>query len=158
MLKSFTLVATTLGILMSIAPVSAQSLTMLSSWDETYHAVPVFAQRFIDLVEEKSNGEIDIALRGPETVLPFEQLQPVSAGLFNLLFTHGAYHLGETTMAFGMDAITDDPVARRQSGIYDLIDEHYADRNLKLLGVFSAASGYHVMLRDPIGEDGGLAG
>lgn len=158
MLKSFTLVATTLGILMSIAPVSAQSLTMLSSWDETYHAVPVFAQRFIDLVEEKSNGEIDIALRGPETVPPFEQLQPVSAGLFNLLFTHGAYHLGETTMAFGMDAITDDPVARRQSGIYDLIDEHYADRNLKLLGVFSAASGYHVMLRDPIGEDGGLAG
>ncbi|MFD1378741.1 TRAP transporter substrate-binding protein DctP [Fodinicurvata halophila] len=75
-----------------------------------------------------------------------------------MLFTHGAYHLGETAMAFGMDAVKDDPVARRESGIYELIDAHYQDRNLKLIGVFSAASGYHFLLSDPIGEDGGLEG
>ncbi|ODT66807.1 MAG: C4-dicarboxylate ABC transporter substrate-binding protein [Pelagibacterium sp. SCN 63-23] len=158
MSKRFTLAAIAMGLMLSVVPVQAQSLTMLSGWDETYNAVPVFAQGYIDLVKEKSGGEISIALRGPETVPPFEQLQPVSAGLFNLLFTHGAYHLGETSMVFGMDAISDDPAARRESGIYDLIDAHYAQRNLKLLGVFSAASGYHVMLRDPIGKDGGLEG
>lgn len=158
MLKRFTLAATTFGLMMSVAPVNAQSMTMLSGWDETYNAVPVFAQSFIDLVNEKSGGDIEIGLRGPETVPPFEQLQPVSAGLFDMLFTHGAYHLGETSMVFGMDAITDDPESRRESGVYDLIDEHYADLNLKLLGVFSAASGYHVMLREPIAEDGGLEG
>lgn len=158
MLKRFTLAVATSALMLGVAPVHAQSMTMLSGWDETYNAVPVFAQGYIDLVKEKSDGAISIDLRGPETVPPFEQLQPVSAGLFNLLFTHGAYHLGETAMVFGMDAVTDDPAARRASGIYDLIDEHYADRNLKLLGVFSAASGYHVMLRDPVGDDGGLAG
>lgn len=158
MFKSFTLAAAAMGLMMSVAPAYAQTMTMLSSWDETYNAVPVFAQGYIDLVNEKSDGEIHIDLRGPETVPPFEQLQPVSAGLFNILFTHGAYHLGETSMVFGMDAVKDDPAARRESGLYDLIDEHYAKHNLKLLGVFSAASGYHVMLRDPIGEDGGLAG
>ncbi|MCZ4353573.1 TRAP transporter substrate-binding protein DctP [Roseovarius aestuarii] len=136
----------------------AENLTMLSSWDESYNAVPVFAQGFAELLESKSGGDVTVSLRGPETVSPFEQLQPVSAGLFDMLFTHGAYHLGETAMAFGMDAVTDDPVARRESGIYDVIDAHYAKRNLKLIGVFSAASGYHVMLRDPIGEDGALEG
>lgn len=138
--------------------VQAADMTLLSSWDESYNAVPVFAQGFAERLEEKSGGELNINLRGPETVSPFEQLQPVSSGLFDMLFTHGAYHLGETAMAFGMDAVKDDPVARRESGIYELIDAHYQDRNLKLLGVFSAASGYHFLLSDPIGEDGALEG
>lgn len=138
--------------------VTAETLTMLSSWDESYNAVPVFAEGFAEMLEEKSGGDLDVSMRGPETVSPFEQFQPVSAGLFDMLFTHGAYHLGETAMAFGMDAVTDDPEARRESGIYDLIDQHYANRNLKLIGVFSAASGYHILLRDPIGEDGALEG
>lgn len=139
-------------------PARAETLTMLSSWDESYNAVPVFAQGFAEKLAENSGGELTVELRGPETVSPFEQLQPVSAGLFDMLFTHGAYHLGETAMAFGMDAVNDDPEARRESGIYDVIDSHYNKRNLKLIGVFSAASGYHIMLREPIGEDGALEG
>ena len=139
-------------------PARAETLTMLSSWDESYNAVPVFAQGFAEKLAENSGGDLTVELRGPETVSPFEQLQPVSAGLFDMLFTHGAYHLGETAMAFGMDAVTDDPEARRESGIYDVIDSHYNKRNLKLIGVFSAASGYHIMLREPIGEDGALEG
>lgn len=137
---------------------SATNLSLLSSWDNNYNAVPVFVDGYIEKVKEKSNGEIELSVRGPETVPPFEQLQPVSSGLFDLLFTHGAYHLGETGMAFGLDATKDDPVLRRSSGIYELIDKHYAQHNLKLLGVFSSASGYHVLLRDPIGEDGALKG
>ncbi|EKV27719.1 TRAP-type C4-dicarboxylate transport system, periplasmic component [Caenispirillum salinarum AK4] len=151
-------VATAAAMMAITLPAQAETLTMLSSWDESYNAVPVFAQGFADLLEKKSDGELTVDMRGPETVSPFEQLQPVSAGLFDMLFTHGAYHLGETAMAFGMDAVTDDPAARRESGIYDLIDQHYQDRNLKLIGVFSAASGYHVLLRNPIGEDGALEG
>lgn len=141
-----------------VATADAKTLTMLSSWDESYNAVPVFAHGFADKVKELSNGELTIDIRGPETVPPFEQLQPVSSGLFDMLFTHGAYHKGETAMAFGMDAVKDDPQARRDSGIYELIDEHYQQRNLKFLASFSAASGYHILLREPIGEDGALEG
>lgn len=141
-----------------VGTAQAASLTLLSSWDANYNAVPVFAEGFAAQLRERSDGELDVQLRGPETVSPFEQLQPVSAGVFDLLFTHGAYHLGETGMAFGMDAVADDPQARRDSGIFELIDEHYRQRNLKLIGVFSAASGYHILLRDPIGEEGDLTG
>lgn len=137
----------------------ARPMTMLSSWEASYNAVPVFAEGFIQKIEERSGGELNISMRGPETVSPFEQLQPVSTGMFDFLFTHGAYHLGETGMAFGMDAVKDDPEARRESGIYELVDEHYqSEHNLKLIGVFSAASGYHFLLRNPIGETGDLTG
>lgn len=139
-------------------PAKADSLTLLSSWDESYNAVPVFAQAFAERLTEASGGDLAVELRGPETVPPFEQLQPVSTGLFDMLFTHGAYHLGETPMAFGMDAVEDDPKARRESGVFEVIDAHYNKRNLKLIGVFSAASGYHILLKEPIGEDGALEG
>ncbi len=152
-------IAATVALLgLSTGAATAKDLTLLSSWDKNYNAVPVFVDKFVEKVKAKSNGELAIEMRGPETVPPFEQLQPVSTGLFDLLFTHGAYHLGETSMAFGMDAVKDDPVARRNSGIYELIDKHYQGRNLKLIGVFSNASGYHILLRDPIKEDGALKG
>jgi TRAP-type C4-dicarboxylate transport system substrate-binding protein len=139
-------------------PAKAETMTLLSSWDENYNAVPVFAHAFAERVTERAGGDLTVELRGPETVPPFEQLRPVGSGLFDMLFTHGAYHLGETSMVFGMDAVSDDPVARRDSGIFDVIDAHYAKHNLKLIGVFSAASGYHIMLKEPIGEDGALEG
>ncbi|MDS1135401.1 TRAP transporter substrate-binding protein DctP [Nitratireductor indicus] len=157
-MKRVSILAAVAMALAAAVPARAETLTMLSSWDESYNAVPVFAQEFAKRLTEKSGGELSVEMRGPETVPPFEQLQPVSAGLFNMLFTHGAYHLGETTMAFGMDAVKDDPQARRESGIYDLIDAHYQQRNLKLIGVFSAASGYHILLKNPIAEDGALKG
>ena len=140
------------------AAVSAKSFTVLSSWDKTYNAVPVFVDTFMQQLKEKSGGELTAEMRGPETVPPFEQLQPVATGLFDFLFTHGAYHLGETGMGFGLDAVKDDPIARRNSGIYALIDKHYQQRGLKLIGVFSSASGYHFLLRNPIGDDGALKG
>jgi len=61
-------------------------------------------------------------------------------------------------MGFALDAMKDDPVARRESGVYELIDKHYNARGLKLIGVFSSASGYHFLLREPIGADGALKG
>ena len=158
MLKKVAVITAAVGLLYGAPAAEAETMTMLSSWDQSYNAVPVFAQGFIDKVNEAMGDDLTLELRGPEAVPPFEQLQPVSSGLFDMLFTHGAYHKGETAMVFGMDAVADDPEARRESGIYDLIDAHYAKHNLKLIGVFSAASGYHILMREPIGEDGGLEG
>lgn len=136
----------------------ATNLTILSAWDNNYHATPVFVEAFATELGKRSNDTLTVEVRGPETVPPFEQMQPVASGLFDFLFTHGAYHLGETGMSFALDAMTDDPVARRESGVYDLIDQHYQERGLKFIGAFSAASGYHVLLREPIAEDGALKG
>lgn len=159
MIRRYVAIALSSLCVMGASAAQAKNLTILSGWDATYNAVPVFVDQFIADLNEKTDGALTAEMRGPETVPPFEQLQPVSSGLFDMLFTHGAYHLGETGMSFALDAMKDDPVARRDSGAYELIDQHYQkEHNLKLLGVFSAASGYHVLLRKPIGEDGALKG
>jgi TRAP-type C4-dicarboxylate transport system, periplasmic component len=158
MFRRLLLCAAATATLLAGASAQAKNFTILSSWDASYNAVPVFVDAFIAKLKEQSNGELTAEMRGPETVPPFEQLQPVSSGLFDFLFTHGAYHLGETGMGFALDAMKDDPVARRESGVYELIDKHYNARGLKLIGVFSSASGYHFLLREPIGADGALKG
>jgi TRAP-type C4-dicarboxylate transport system substrate-binding protein len=137
----------------------AADLRLLSSWDKTNPAVGTIAEAFTKGVEAQTKGSIKFIISGPETVPPFEQLQPASTGVFQLLFTHGIYHYGTTGMAVGMDAVRGDLEARRKSGLFEAIDKHYQKHGLKLVGLpISATKGYHIVLRAPVGPNGDLAG
>jgi TRAP-type C4-dicarboxylate transport system substrate-binding protein len=110
-------------------------------------------------VEAATKGSVKFIVSGPETVPPFEQLQPASTGVFQMLFTHGIYHYGTTGMAVGMDAVRGDLNARRNSGLFEAIDKHYQKHGLKLVALpISATKGYHIVLRAPVSANGDLAG
>lgn len=134
----------------------ATDFRMLSSWDNRYLPVELMAGAYIEKVRVASNGAINISRVGPEVVNAVEQLQPASAGIFQFLFTHGGYHSGTTGIALALDAIAMDPTKRRESGVWEFVDQHYQKgQNLKLLAIPVAGSeGYQLFLRDPIGEDG----
>ena len=137
----------------------AADLRLLSSWDRTNPAVGTIAEAFAKGVEAQTKGSIKFIISGPETVPPFEQLQPASTGVFQMLFTHGIYHYGTTGMAVGMDAVRGDLDARRKSGLFEAIDKHYQKHGLKLVGLpISATKGYHIVLRAPVSPNGDLAG
>lgn len=137
----------------------AADLRMLMSWDESYSIIPLITYQYVKDVQEASGGAMTIRTIGPEAVPPFEQLQPVSAGVFDLLFTHGGYHTGNTGLASAMDGIDSDPDRRRESGVWDYLDKHYQDNfNLKLISVPTAATGFQLLLRNPPGENGDLTG
>jgi TRAP-type transport system periplasmic protein len=137
----------------------AADIRMLSSWDKTNPAVSTLAEPFAKGVESATNGNIKFVISGPETVPPFEQLQPVSTGVFQLLFTHAIYHYGTTGIAVGMDAVRGDLEARRKSGMIEAIDKHYQKLGLKVVAVaISATRGYHIVLRAPVGPSGDLQG
>ena len=74
----------------------AADFRVLSSWDQTYLVRPKFLEVFLKNVETASKGDMKFTVSGPETVPPFEQLQPTSSGVFQMLLTHGAYHIGQT--------------------------------------------------------------
>ena len=149
-------VATSLA-LMSGA--EAADFRMLSSWDKTNPAVAKLAEPFAKGVEAATNGSVRFVISGPETVPPFEQLQPASTGVFPLLFTHAIYHYGTTGVAVGMDAVRGDLEARRKSGMVEVLDKHYQKLGLKLVAVaISATKGYHIVLRAPVGPSGDLQG
>jgi TRAP-type transport system periplasmic protein len=145
---------------MTIAVVAqAAELKMLTSWPPNNTGTRVTELAFMAMVPEESKGSLTLKLSGPEAVPSFEQLQPVAAGVFDLLITHGAYHYGSTGIGVALDAVNSDPVKRRESGVWDLADKHYQRLGLKAIAfVPQGKSGYQMILRDPVGPDGGLKG
>jgi TRAP-type C4-dicarboxylate transport system substrate-binding protein len=146
---------TALGIL----PAAAKDYRLLSSWDDKYAYNPFILYPFMDGVKAATNGRVTITFNGPESVPPFEQLEPVSKGVFQFLFTHGAYHFGTTPIMTAADALEGDLTKIRASGVMDLLDKHYQKYNLKLVSLPITPEGaYHIFLRRPVSEKGGLEG
>lgn len=136
---------------------SAQTLNMLSSWNQNYAGMKYTVTRFAELVGERSPS-LKVDIKGPETVSSFEQLEPVRAGLFQVLYTHGGYHYGTTGIGMGMDAVAGDPTKRRSTGIWDFVDQSYQKLGLKLISIPTSGQGYHMVLTKPVGADGRLTG
>ena len=140
-------------------PASAADLKLLTSWNTdnwpTYAALDMFEKK----VKAIGNGKVTISISGKEVVPPFEQLQPVSAGVFDMLYTHGIYHAGSKGLAFTMDAVAPGPKKRRDAGLIDYIDKYYQKHNnMKLLGlVANSNQGYHIFLKKPL-VDGAFKG
>ena len=137
----------------------AADIRLLSSWDKTNPAVATLAESFTKGVEAATRGNSKFIVSGPETVPPFEQLQPVASGVFQMPFTHGIYHYGTTGLAVPLDATRGDIEARRKSGLHETLDKHYNKLGLKVVAVaISATKGYHMVLRAPVGPSGDLQG
>ena len=138
----------------------ATELRVLSSWDNNHPTRRILLQTYLKNVEAASKGDLKFNISGPETVSPFEQLQPVGSGVFQLLYTHSAYHIGTTPYLLPIDALRGDSKRVRESGIYDLIDKHYQRFGLKLVLLVKPQedTGYQIILRAPIGSSGDLQG
>lgn len=137
---------------------AAQQLRVLSSWDNSYEPVEHILNGFLERLEQESAGAITARVSGPETFPPFEQLDPVSRGIMDMLFTNGAYHYNDTAVAMSLDALIGGPDKLRESGIFDFADQQYQQRGLKLIAVFYDMNGYALMLQQPLDPERGLQG
>lgn len=140
-------------------PASAQQFRLLSSWDQNYAYNPYLLDPFVKGVEEASKGRMKITVSGPETVAPFEQLEPAGSGVFDFLFTAGAYHFGTTPIMTVAEALEGDLEKVRESGVFDLFDKHYQQFGLKLVMLPITPEGaYHIITRQPVTQEGDLRG
>lgn len=138
---------------------NAQQLRMLSSWDKNYANNPVILNPFMQGIEAATKGRLKFTVSGPETVPPFEQLEPVASGAFDFLFTAGSYHFGTTPILSAMGALEGDPEAIRASGILAEVDKHYQKIGLKVVALpITPNGGYHIILKQPVGPSGDLQG
>lgn len=152
--------AATTGIALSVSasiPTAALAadLRMVSSFPEGFVFTEEIAVPFMEAVEaataDVEGGAVTLSLTGPDAVPPLEQFEPVQAGVFDVLFTHPAYHAGATSLGLAIDAIEPDPAARREAGIIDALDEHYADLGMKLVAAPPTGSeGFQYVLKEPI--------
>lgn len=122
------------------------------------HALSDVADIFVEMVDERFEGRYQISLVGVDAIPGFEQFDPVSSGVFPMALSTGPYHTGVTGVGLAADAIDADPAARRDSGLWDAYQDYYLTHNVRMISFPSANPGYHFMLSDPIGEDGGFNG
>ena len=131
----------------------------LQSWDRSLPQIPFFVEPYLKAVEATSKGSIKFAVSGPEAVPPFEQLQPVAAGAFHFLFTHGGYHFGTSPLLAVVEALGGTPDERRASGVLEAVDKHYQKLGLKLVYLLMTVDGgYQIILRRPLTAAGDLQG
>jgi len=139
--------------------VQAAELRMVSGFPDNFIWTVEHAKKFIEKVEAATKGDVTIAMSGPDTVPTFEQFEPVQAGVFDLLFTHPAYHSGTTAIGLSIDAIAVDPAKRRDAGIIDFIDRHYQGLGMKLIAAPSTGSkGFRYYMREPVDPENSLKG
>jgi TRAP-type transport system periplasmic protein len=154
------LIALAAGCSLHAAPLAAVEFRALSSWDQSYLPRTVLFEKFLKNVEAASNGDMKFRVSGPETVPPFEQLQPAGSNVFQFLFTHGAYHFGTTPYLVAVEGLTGDLAKWRAAGIKEQVDKQYQKYGLKLI-VFPQVpegSAYNIILKAPVGPLGDLQG
>lgn len=155
---SFAITALTAAIGFStISAAQAENFQMLVPFP-TNHALSDIAEIFVEMVDERFEGRYQISLVGVDAIPGFEQFDPVSSGVFPMALSTGPYHTGVTGVGLAADAIDADPVARRDSGLWDAYQDYYLTHNVRMISFPSANPGYHFMLAEPIGEDGGFDG
>jgi TRAP-type transport system periplasmic protein len=131
----------------------------LNSWGRDIPHIPLMIEPYLKAVEAASKGSIKFNVSGPEAVPAFEQLQPVAAGAFQFLNTHGAYHFGTLPLLAAIEAIGGTPEQRRSSGIFDLVDKMYQRIGLKIVAMPMGPDGsYQIVMKQPLTAAGDLQG
>lgn len=115
-------------------------LKFLSSWGSEYIYTKEFVIPFVDRLSKRSNGRLEVTWVGPEAVPTFEQLKPLSTGVFDFLFSSPAYHMGELAHGASMDMIKGSAKDRRAAGFYEVLDEGYKKVNAKTIALIGGAS------------------
>ena len=158
MLRALLPLAGALALMSSPAHSETTTLRLLSAWTANNPNIPSVLTPFIKNVEAASHGEIKIELRGPEVAGPFEQFQPLSAGVFDIVFTTPGYHQAQSGVANVFDAVKPDLEARRASGLIEWADNYYRKRFGVSILALHPAPGNHFVLREGLASDGKLTG
>ncbi|MEM9843385.1 MAG: TRAP transporter substrate-binding protein DctP [Pseudomonadota bacterium] len=151
-MNKMTVLAGALALGLLPAAVHAQEIRAVGAFPENFVFTREIAMPFAELVAEETGGALSVSFTGPDAVPPLEQFEPTQAGVFDMLFTHPAYHAGTTPVGLAIDAIAADPQARREGGILEFIDAYYQEtQGMKLIAAPPTGSvGFRYYLRDPI--------
>lgn len=153
-------IAAIAALVLVAGPAGAQtSLRLISGWPPNTSMIRTGEAKYIANIEAASDGAITFVRNGPETVPPFEQLQPLSAGVFDLMYSTPAYHQADTGVGAVMDGLLSaDPAKLREDGVIAWLDAYYRETfGITLLALVPAPSN-QILLREPLGSDGTLAG
>ena len=127
----------------------AKNLRLLSAYPKNMAFVEGCIGAFNSNLTKESKGKLKTRYSGPDVIPTVEQFQPLQSGVFDLLFTIGAYHLGTTAIGAVVDTMNSDPAKRRQHGILKYIDQHYQKYGVKVVAIIPVTD-LHFLTRVPL--------
>lgn len=138
-----------LTVLVVATQAKAENFKMLSAFAPNFIFNIGATDNFKKNLVQQSGGKFKIQQFGPDVIPTFEQFQPVQAGVFDFNFTHATYHAGTIGVGVAMDATIADPVKRRTSGLFDMLDKEYNKLGVKLVSLPPVAP-YHFITKNPL--------
>jgi len=98
---------------------------------------------FKDIVEEKSNGRIEIDyIGGPEAIPAFNQGEAIQSGILDLSFNFGSYYAEQVPEVLGINYSELTYEEELEKGTWDYMNELHKDMNAVTLGrIFPAQFG-----------------
>lgn len=126
-------------------------LTIISAYNKD-HVWNKYLFKWMDMVQEKSNGRITIQWRGgPEVMSPFQNLSPVSKGVFDMVSNTPAFYPTILPDGTGMQFGFLSPMEHRKRGTLSILDEVYrAKMNLTILGWPFHGQGFGMLTIPPV--------
>lgn len=121
------------------------TLTALAAWQED--AIWVDGLRMLqERVKEKSGGKLVIDfVGGPEAVSTFEQIEAVTQGTVDLLYSTPTFYPGQFPEGTVIKLAERAPWEQRENGAYDFINKLYQEKtNTFYLGQFPYGVPFHV--------------
>jgi TRAP-type C4-dicarboxylate transport system substrate-binding protein len=136
---------------------AAVELRMLSTWAAgTDDGVDLGALPFVEKVEELSGGEVTVKFFGPAAVPAFRQFDAINHRVFDMLFTHTAYHADAVKVGMGLDLAAGSAEVRRECGLTEAVNNAYlATTNVSYLAQFPTGHGYRLYLAKALNKDRG---
>jgi TRAP-type C4-dicarboxylate transport system substrate-binding protein len=126
---------------------------MIAPWDRTNDTVKNVTIPLAEEINKRSGGRLQVTVVGPEAVPAFEQLRPVRDGVFDMAFTHPAYHSEFTAVGNALDLVSGPETAWNECGVVPLMDEVYQKKaGVRWVGKISPGFGARMFLNKPITE------
>lgn len=107
--------------------------------------------RWVELVEEKTNGVVTVEhAGGPEAVPPEEQLAAVRRGVADVNFNVSSFTAHEVPGAQFLILSPFTPAEERGNGFFDFIDRVHADFGVKYLGRFLSVNPFYIWTNERV--------
>jgi TRAP-type C4-dicarboxylate transport system substrate-binding protein len=133
------------------APVAPIKWKLIAPWDKLNDTVKNVTIPFAEDITKRSGGRLTVEVVGPEAVPAFEQLRPVKDGIFQMAYTHPAYHSEFTPLGNAMDLISAPERAWNECGVLTLMDDVYQKKaGVHYAGKVSPGFGARMFLKKEI--------
>lgn len=134
------------------------SLRLVSFLPTNHPLTEEVVPMWIDMVENETDGAVEIEWVGPEAIPPEDQFSAVRDGVADISFTVGTYYENQVPTVPAMQLSPYKPAEERESDYFDYLVRKHEEAQVTYLGRWLATSPFYFWSNEEIEAPGGFEG